>query len=168
MKDYIHREVHALKKRFDTHDPFRIAKGLGIIVWFRDIGDMKGCCRYFKRNQYIIINHNLLSELQWVICAHELGHCRLHPELMKGGGLQEFMMMDMTARPEREANDFASILLLDEDEIMSFIMDGYTTSQIAGEMQIYEEMIQFRLNNMEGYQLKMDMYTPRADFLRFK
>ena len=41
----------------------------------------------------------------------------------KGSAIQEFMLYDMTTKPEYEANIVAAEILLDTDEILEYIYD---------------------------------------------
>ena len=47
-----------------------------------------------------------------IVCAHEIGHDRLHRALAKKHGLQEFVLYDMATKPEYEANIVATEILL--------------------------------------------------------
>lgn len=125
-----------LVKRCGTRDPFRIARQLGIEVLFcEDFGPLKGMYRVIKRSRFIFINENLSAQMQRIVCAHELGHDQLHRNLAKGSAIQEFMLYDMTTKPEYEANIVAAEILLDTDEILEYIYDyGYTSEQIARAM----------------------------------
>lgn len=121
-----------LVRKFDTRDPFKIAKDLGIKVMFvDDFKDLKGVYRVIKRNRWIFINSNLSEWMQKVVCAHELGHDQLHRHLATGDGMMEFVLYDMASRPEYEANVFASEILLPDDEILEHIYNGYDSQQIA-------------------------------------
>ena len=83
--------------------------------------------RVIKRSRFIFINENLSGRMQRIVCAHELGHDQLHRNLAKGSAIQEFMLYDMTTKPEYEANIVAAEILLDTDEILEYIYDyGYT------------------------------------------
>ena len=117
-----------LVKRCGTRDPFSIARQLGIEVLFcEDFGPLKGMYRVIKRSRFIFINENLSGRMQRIVCAHELGHDQLHRNLAKGSAIQEFMLYDMTTKPEYEANIVAAEILLDTDEILEYIYDyGYT------------------------------------------
>ena len=117
-----------LVKRCGTRDPFSIARQLGIEVLFcENFGPLKGMYRVIKRSRFIFINENLSGRMQRIVCAHELGHDQLHRNLAKGSAIQEFMLYDMTTKPEYEANIVAAEILLDTDEILEYIYDyGYT------------------------------------------
>ena len=114
-----------LVKRCGTRDPFSIARQLGIEVLFcEDFGPLKGMYRVIKRSRFIFINENLSGQMQRIVCAHELGHDQLHRNLAKGSAIQEFMLYDMTTKPEYEANIVAAEILLDTDEILEYPQGG--------------------------------------------
>lgn len=98
-----------LVKRCGTRDPFSIARQLGIEVLFcENFGPLKGMYRVIKRSRFIFINENLSGRMQRIVCAHEIGHDQLHRNLAKGSAIQEFMLYDMTTKPEYEANIIAA------------------------------------------------------------
>lgn len=157
-----------LVKRFDTRDPFRIAKELGIEVMFcEDFGPLKGMYRVVKRNRFIFINQDLSAGMQRIVCAHELGHDQLHRNLAKGNALQEFMLYDMATKPEYEANIVAAEILLDTDELLEYVYHyGYTSEQIARAMRTDINLVALKIAHLAetGYDLRR--IDHRSDFLR--
>lgn len=112
--------IQKLVKKFGTNDPFVIAKGLNIIVVYKNMGKTTRGIYFRKlRRRFIVINSELSEEWQKVVCAHELGHDRLHP------GLGRFWLDENTffntGKYERQANTFAVKLLT------------YTTNQFIDE-----------------------------------
>ena len=95
-----------LVRRCGTRDPFQIAKELGIIVLddCENFGQLKGMYRVVKKNRFIFLNQDLSPQTKRIVCAHEIGHDRLHRALAKGDGLQEFVLYKMNSIPEYEAN----------------------------------------------------------------
>lgn len=158
----------SLVKRFDTRDPFRIAKELGIEVMFcEDFGPLKGMYRVVKRNRFIFINQDLSAGMQRIVCAHELGHDQLHRSLAKGNALQEFMLYDMATKPEYEANIVAAEILLDTDELLEYVYHyGYTSEQIARAMRTDINLVALKIAHLAetGYDLRR--IDHRSDFLR--
>ena len=140
-----------LVKRCGTRDPFRIARQLGIEVLFcEDFGPLKGS-----------------PQMQRIVCAHELGHDQLHRNLAKGSAIQEFMLYDMTTKPEYEANIVAAEILLDTDEILEYIYDyGYTSEQIARAMETDINLVALKIAHLAetGYDLRRIEH--KSDFLK--
>jgi len=100
------------------------------------------------------------------ICAHELGHDRLHQHLAKDKALQEFMLYDMRSRPEYEANIFAGELLIDDDEVLALVEDGYDVCQIADELGEDMNLVLIKIDELrkQGHDLSVP-YRPASDFL---
>lgn len=147
-----------LVKRCGTRDPFSIARQLGIEVLFcENFGPLKGMYRVIKRSRFIFVNENLSGRMQRIVCAHELGHDQLHRNLAKGSAIQEFMLYDMTTKPEYEANIVAAEILLDTDEILEYIYDyGYTSEQIARAMGTDINLVALKIAHLaeSGYDLR--------------
>ena len=111
-----------LVRRCGTRDPFRIANALGINVMddCENLGSLKGMYCIVKRNRFIFLNKDLSPQMKRIVCAHEIGHDRLHRALAKKHGLQEFVLYDMATKPEYEANIVAAEILLDSDWLWHF------------------------------------------------
>lgn len=157
-----------LVQRFGTRDPFAIAAGLGVEVLFCDgFGSLKGMYRVIQRNRFIFLNRDLDTRMQRIVCAHELGHDQLHRDLAKGGALQEFMLYDMTTRPEYEANIVAAEILLDTDTILDYIYQyQYTSEQIARAMDTDINLVALKIAHLaeSGYDLRQVEH--KSDFLK--
>lgn len=118
MTDYILDTVHRLQKKLHTRDPFEAAKLLGIHVLYRNLNNLKGFYTLRCRERYIVINEGLSQGERTIVCAHELGHDRLHRHFAQYTPLQDLMIYDMTLKPEREANIFATEFLLSDSDIL--------------------------------------------------
>lgn len=102
--------IRTLTRRSGSNDPFDIARYLNIEVRFEDLGTSTRGMYYKKlRRRYIVIHRDLDDYWKRFICAHELGHDRLHP------GLNRFWMDEHSffnaGKFERQANQFALRLL---------------------------------------------------------
>lgn len=145
-----------LVNRFGTRDPFAIAKGLGIRLYWEDFKDLKGMYRVIKRNRCIFINQNLSPTLAKIVCAHELGHDQLH-RAAASDGFQEFMLYDMNSRREYEANMVAAAILLPTDEVLSYIYEfRYDAEQIARAMRSDINLVALKVADLRdsGYELR--------------
>ena len=121
-----------LVRRFGTRDPFTIAEGLGIHIYEADFDRLKGMYRIIQRRRCIFINRRLDEPTAHMVCAHEIGHDRLHRDFAKGDGLQEFTLYDTSVRTEYEANLVAAAILLSDEEVLSYVYEyGYDAEQIA-------------------------------------
>ena len=157
-----------LVKRCGTRDPFEIARQIGVEVLFcPDFGSMKGMYRVVRRNRFIFINDSLTPQMQRIVCAHELGHDQLHRDLAKTGALQEFMLYDMTTKPEYEANIVAAEILLDTDEVLDYVYHyGYTSEQIARAMGTDINLVALKVAHLAETNRGLRPVEHRSDFLK--
>lgn len=157
-----------LVRRCGTRDPFEIARQLGVEVLFcPDFGSMKGMYRVVKRTRFIFLNRNLTPQMQRIVCAHELGHDQLHRDLAKTGALQEFMLYDMTTKPEYEANIVAAEILIDTDEVLDYVYNfGYTSEQIARAMETDINLVALKVAHLAESNRGLRPIEHRADFLK--
>ncbi|MHA6530237.1 ImmA/IrrE family metallo-endopeptidase [Paenibacillus sp. BAC0078] len=107
--------IHKLVRRFKTNDPFVIAQGLNIIIRHAEFDTgTRGFYYRRLRRRFIVIHNGLSEEWQRVVCAHELGHDRLH------SGFSQFWIDEHTffnmGKYERQANIFAVKLLTHSTE----------------------------------------------------
>jgi Zn-dependent peptidase ImmA (M78 family) len=111
----ISRCVEKLVAKHQTRDPMRLAEHLGLVVTYLDLGNTKGFCTLCNRHKVLFINENLTEFARLVVCAHELGHAILH--LPKGGKylIQDHTLFHATSVCERQADQFAALLLIHED-----------------------------------------------------
>lgn len=163
----IYEEVQKLVKKHKTRNPMEIADAIGINILFRGFSELKGFYTIENKTRYIVINNDLDGYLQKVICAHELGHDRLHRHFATYSAMRDYMLFDMKARPERDANIFASDLLISDTEVLMYArLHGYTYKQIAQIMYVPQELMYFKTYSIckRGY----DIRTPeqvKSNFL---
>lgn len=157
-----------LVRRCGTRNPFEIARQLGVEVLFcPDFGSMKGMYRVVKRTRFIFLNRDLTPQMQSIVCAHELGHDQLHRDLAKAGALQEFMLYDMTTKPEYEANIVAAEILLDTDAVLDYVYNfGYTSEQIARAMSTDINLVALKVAHLAESNRSLRPIEHRADFLK--
>ncbi|PDO11780.1 MAG: ImmA/IrrE family metallo-endopeptidase [Candidatus Reconcilbacillus cellulovorans] len=102
--------IRQLIRKYRTNNPFELAEHLNITIWFRDLGSgTRGLYMRKLRRRYIVIHEGLDDPWKRFVCAHELGHDRLHP------GLSRFWLDEHSffhvGKFERQANKFAVRLL---------------------------------------------------------
>ena len=168
ISDLIRKETKRLITRYGTRDPFKITKELGIhIIYNNEFEKLKGMYKVIKCSRFIFINGNISERNQRTICAHELGHDRLHRQFAKGSAFQEFMLYDMRTRPEYEANIFACELLIDDNDIFPLIENEYDIYQIAGELGEDMNLVLIKIDELrrQGYDIRAP-YRPDSDFLK--
>lgn len=102
--------IKNLVQKFKSNDPFLIAEGLNIHVRYADLGDGTRGLYYRKlRRRFIVLDENLDYYWQRVVCAHEIGHDRLHTG-MSGFWLDEQSFFN-PGKYERQATRFSLKLL---------------------------------------------------------
>lgn len=137
-----------LIKTYNTRDPFTLARKLGIELLFRDdFSKLKGAFKVVEDVPFIFINANLSEQMQTFVCAHELGHALLHRHIQPMG-IMESDLLNTSNELEYEANAFAAVLILDEDEICEMVYEGADLTQIARTLETHVSIILIRLNEI--------------------
>lgn len=113
--DSMNQLVNRLIRMTRTTDPFAMAEALGIHIRYMDLGKSTKGLYYRKlRRRFIVINEHLPEEWRSFVCAHELGHDRLHK------GVNRFFIEEHSffsaGKLERQANRFAMLLLTSNTE----------------------------------------------------
>jgi Zn-dependent peptidase ImmA (M78 family) len=130
--------IHKLTRKYKTNCPFAIAEHLNINIWFRDLGSStRGMYMRKLRRRYIVIHENLDEYWQRFVCAHELGHDRLHP------GFSRFWLDEHSyfnaGKYERQASRFAVLLLTAGDHLEQ----GESIQDLLRRNGVPEEMHKF-------------------------
>ena len=158
MVNLIYKETEKLVKQYKTRNPLEIAESLGINVFFKDFKELKGFYVVENNSRYIVISSNLDEYLQNVVCAHELGHDRLHRHITPHKFMQDYIFYDLNSKPEREANIFAADLLLPDSEVIYYATNyEYTAEQIAQKMNVPKELMWFKAFSIykRGYDIRI-------------
>ncbi|KAA1808162.1 Metallopeptidase ImmA [Bacillus cereus] len=125
----IKKYVLNIVAKYQTIDPFEIARQKNIIVLFEDLGNTLGFYNTYKRFKFIHINNQIDETTQRFVCAHELGHAVLHPKantpFLRN---QTFFSVD---RLEIEANTFAVELLLTDEMIAAYENTHLSIQEVA-------------------------------------
>lgn len=129
-----------LMKKYESNDPFEIAKRKGITILFEALGGALGYYNRYKRISFIHINHSIDEALQKFVCAHELGHAVLHrdantPFLKKNTFFS-------TSKIEVEANKFAAELLMPDDLLLEY--SHLTIYEIAMMANVPREVVHLK------------------------
>ena len=154
MDDRLIKEPEKLIIECGTRDPFQIARLKGHTVRFLNLKRQKGYCTNILNNYFIFLSENMSPQMQRMTCAHELGHIILHRDRLRrdrDGRLHRFVEMelfDIRDRMEYEANLFAANLLIDTDEMMGYLKEGYDIVQTASTLDINVNMLALKLLQM--------------------
>ncbi|WP_400194668.1 ImmA/IrrE family metallo-endopeptidase [Lysinibacillus telephonicus] len=140
---WIKEKVEGLYKKYNTRNPFTIAKKMNIQVFFWDLPtEIRGFYQYEKRNRFIFINNNLSYEDQLTVCAHELGHAILHTQINTSYmRTNTFLSVN---KIEREANRFAAELLIPD----SSFEESNNIYEIASLHQVPVELVKLKCEKL--------------------
>ncbi len=150
--------------KYQTNNPFTIAKALGIEILYSDnLKQLKGMYCIIKRNRFIILNNKNSTEINRIVCAHELGHDRLHRAYTDRTSFREFTLCDMTSQYEYEANIFAANLLLSDNEMLEYIKNGYDVPQIAMATNTDINLVALKADSLirNGYNLNKQVHNSK-------
>ncbi len=168
--DNIVRSVAKLKAKCGETDPFALCSFLGIPVCFSPMGNgndaIKGFFVKSSRIKVITVNSDLPYMIQRIITAHELGHAMLHAD----SGIHAFhelALFDESSRCEKEANLFASELLISDDDFFAALEDGQAFCQAASSLNVPAELLDFktRIIRAKGYDIEDSPCRAESNFL---
>lgn len=129
-------------------DPFLAAEALGITVLYLELPECtRGICYEIQGKRIILLNNTLSKSEGRYVCAHELGHAILHPELN-----YSFLLSRTLYEPkkfEREADIFAAELLIEDSVLKLPEFKAMSVSQIAAALCLPEKLILLKLNTLE-------------------
>ena len=132
-----------IRKKYDTSDPFELARCLGIVVLFEELGTINGYFNTVCRQRFIHINQNLTDREVRLTLAHEIGHVLLHPTT------NTYFLRSKTRFSvgsfEYEANLFAVCFLITDEELFEY--REFSLSQLSAVFGLPEELIEMRLKS---------------------
>ena len=114
----IKHKANSLAKKYDTRNPFDIAKDMGIQVIKEELGSVYGYYNKCFRIKQIHINCTLPEHLQLFTAGHELGHAVLHPNT-NTPFLKQPTLFSVDSL-ENEANKFAIELIIPDSDLMEY------------------------------------------------
>lgn len=136
----IRHVVQTLCKKYKTRNPYELADSLGIQVFFRNLGTVRGYYYRAHRVKLIYLHNNLPEYLERFVLAHEIGHSVMHPNSNTPFLQTTLFSVD---KLEIEANKFAAELIISDTDLRGY--RDYTISQIAGIYGLPVEIIELRL-----------------------
>lgn len=125
----IRRLIRYYERLAGTRDPIKIAAAAGIRIAVVPLGEISGNYKLIKRKRWIFINDSIPVDSPFfrVVVAHELGHALLHRR--ENCAFIKSHTLLLTSGIEREANQFASSLLITDEMINEYA--GYTEEQFC-------------------------------------
>jgi len=166
--EFIKKKAAQLVRIHETNDPQQLCHKMGITIYYRPFDTLLGMYAVIKRKRCIFVKDDLDEHQERLVIAHEIGHDQLHKALLREQKIwQEFTLLDITTQAEREANLFAAHLLLDDDDVISMLRDGYTDEQIARLSKVDLNLLLLKLMSLEdrlGTTLNL-RHQPPSDFI---
>lgn len=139
----IRRLIKYYERITGSRNPLTIARFIGIEIAFLPLGNIAGNYKLINRKQWIFINDQIPvdSPLFKVVLAHELGHALLHRK--ENCAFLKNKTLLLTTGIEKEANDFAAQLLIDDKMLHEY--EGFTREQFCNSTGYPRELIALRL-----------------------
>lgn len=164
----IYDHVNTIVKRYSTRDPLLLAEFLGIHIYpVKEFTELLGMYTIVNQRRAILLNSNLDERLLRLVVAHEIGHDRLHQDLTRQCPFREFQVTDVTTRPEYEANVFAAHLLIEDEQLLALIGEGYDVVQLACILDVNTNLLLIKLNEMNRLGADYNIsHVPHGDFLK--
>jgi len=157
MMHYILDQVQLLRERFHTSHPETLAAELGIDIQHHALGSLKGYYLVDRKRRFIVLNNNLNEGMRQLVCAHELGHDRLHQELAGFTVWHEWNLFNPRSKAEREANLFAAELLIPDLEIHSLLNQALSLETISKCLAQPVDLVLFKIQalRMTGWKIEL-------------
>ena len=138
--------VTGLKELYFSSDPFELCSCLDIIVLIHDLGDE--LLGFFQRTEndaeILHINSRLNKYERRYVCAHELGHAILQPDISISFFIENPLLI--RNKYEIETDTFAAELLIEDDFIKKY--EGFTIEQIAAAEKVPTRIIELKFKNL--------------------
>lgn len=122
--------------------------------------------RIIMHNRYLFLSDGLDEYARRIVCAHELGHDRLHADEASDAPLREFTVGVSASRKEYEANLFAAELLLPDSELLPLVSEGVSLVEIAGRLAVDENLVAMKLEAMRPHMPQWRRMDYDSRFLR--
>ena len=124
--------AEALCEKHGTRNPFELAEADGVILRFcPEFQTLRGMYKVILGQRFVFLNGNMKRREARQVLAHELGHDALHREMARDTIVQDHFLLDMTLKPEYEANLFAAQLLYEDDKVLALLRGGKSASECA-------------------------------------
>ena len=164
---YILKQVKHLQRQHHTANPFVLAQDLNIHVRYYQMGHLKGYYLAEYKKRFIVINNTLDACMKQIVCAHELGHDRLHQPIAGYSVWKDEDVFASGSRPEREANLFAAELLIPDQTICCLLAQELSLEQISSHLELPVDLVLFKLQALRLAGWNMDLpWLMKSDFLK--
>ena len=135
-----------LIRRHGTANPFELAAAMGVrVVSCPDFQNLEGMYKVILGERFVFLKGDLKRRRAKQILAHELGHDVLHREMGEDSIVQDSFLVDMTLKPEYEANLFAAQLLLPDGESLQLLKEGKSARELAAIFKVEEALAELKI-----------------------
>lgn len=139
-----------LVARYGTRNPFSLADAMGVrVVSCPDFQNLEGMYKVILGERFVFLKGSLSRRRAGQILAHELGHDALHREMGEDSIVQERFLVDMTLKPEYEANLFAAQLLISEESLLPLLQSGKTLEEAAALLKLPVPFVELKLRILQ-------------------
>lgn len=140
MKKDIKQLVNYYVRKFNTRNPYDLARYLNVEVQVGELGSRAGCYMFLKNHKCVFLNEDLEENEMRLVMAHELAHSIMHRK--ENCYFIRNKTLLLTSKIEIEANTFAAELLIPDELI--FENPGVPIDQIARIAGYCEEIMKFK------------------------
>ena len=142
MRKDIKKLVSYYVKKYNTRNPFELARYLNVQVVSGDMGSRAGCYMFLKNHKCIFLNDNLDENEKMLVMAHELGHAIMHRK--ENCYFIRNKTFLLTSTNEIEANKFAMELLISDEFLTEH--SHYTIEQLSRMTGYHQKLFELRLH----------------------
>ena len=142
MRKDIKKLVSYYVKKYNTRNPFELARYLNVQVVSGDMGSRAGCYMFLKNHKCIFLNDNLDENEKMLVMAHELGHAIMHRK--ENCYFIRNKTFLLTSTNEIEANKFAMELLISDEFLTEH--SRYTIEQLSRMTGYHQKLFELRLH----------------------
>ena len=116
MRKDIKQLVNYYVRKFNTRNPYDLAKNLNVEVQIGELGSRAGCYMFLKNHKCVFLNEDLEENEMRLVMAHELAHSIMHRK--ENCYFIRNKTLLLTSKMEIEANTFAAELLIPDELIL--------------------------------------------------
>lgn len=127
MRKDIKQLVNYYVRKFNTRNPYDLAKILNVEVQIGELGSRAGCYMFLKNHKCVFLNEDLEENEMRLVMAHELAHSIMHRK--ENCYFIRNKTLLLTSKMEIEANTFTAELLIPDELILE--NPGISADQIA-------------------------------------
>lgn len=127
MKKDIKQLVNYYVRKFNTRNPYDLARYLNVEVQVGELGSRAGCYMFLKNHKCVFLNEDLEENEMRLVMAHELAHSIMHRK--ENCYFIRNKTLLLTSKMEIEANTFAAELLIPDELILE--NPGISADQLA-------------------------------------